>query len=246
MVTKLPGRASHTEKEKNLTHSPSWIGRASWGPGVVREASERGRTPRHNSYSSGMFCGVLAPEDALWAAPAPWSRGHRQEASGSLYHRGRSLWPHRPLLSPPLPSLSPRRELTSSEPDTMQAPNERPLMFGFCPSPLMFLPLQACGGARVSRMPPGAKKRMSWKGEWARAAGTHRAPGEGVGPGPVTWRAGRLAHGRGLLLPQTPALTSKRTCWVLPQRPASPWATRTISRRNSPSGLRQKVREAPS
>lgn len=61
MVTKLPGRASHTEKEKNLTHSPSWISRASWGPGVVREASERGRTPRHNSYSSGMFSGVLAP-----------------------------------------------------------------------------------------------------------------------------------------------------------------------------------------
>lgn len=107
MVTKLPGRASHTEKEKNLTHSPSWIGRASWGPGVVREASERGRTPRHNSYSSGMFCGVLAPEDALWAAPAPWSRGHRQEASGSLYHRGRSLWPHRPLLSPPCPPSLP-------------------------------------------------------------------------------------------------------------------------------------------
>lgn len=213
-----------------MTHSPSWTSSASWGPGVIREASERGRTPRHNSYSSGMFRGVLAPEDALWAAPAPWSRG-RREKGGIKVTASSWMEPLAPQASPltPLPSLSPRGEvLISPEPDTRQAPSERPL-FGFCPAPLKFLPLQEGGGARVSRMPPGAKKRTSWKGERARAAGTHHAPGEGVGPALVSGRAGWLARGRRLLLPRSPALTSKRTCWVLPRHPASLWAKRTIS-----------------
>lgn len=89
-----------------MTHSPSWTSSASWGPGVIREASERGRTPRHNSYSSGMFRGVLALKDALWAAPAPWSRGRREKGGIKVTA---SSWtePLAPQASPltPLPSL---------------------------------------------------------------------------------------------------------------------------------------------
>lgn len=76
VVTKLPGTASHPEKEKDcdLRSFPDQQG----FPGVG-EASDRGRTPRCNPLSSGFSCGALAREDALWATLAPWAQGRREK-----------------------------------------------------------------------------------------------------------------------------------------------------------------------
>lgn len=135
-----------------------------------------------------MFRGVLAPENALWAAPAPWARASREKGSTRVTASSRmeplaptGLSPHAPAL------LSPRGAvLISPELDARQALSEWSLVFRSRPSPLMFPPVQGHGGARVSRTPPGAKKRTSRKGDRARVVGTHRAPGEG-GPRPGRW-----------------------------------------------------------
>lgn len=131
MVTKLPGRASHPEKEKNcdLRSFPYQQG----FPGVG-EASDRGRTPRCNPLSSGFSCGALAHEDALWATLAPWSQGRREK--GGIRVTASSWmepWPGQvSLLTPtalPLPSpLTAGGEvLISPGPDTRQTLNEWPL-----------------------------------------------------------------------------------------------------------------------
>ena len=149
-----------------MTHSPSWTSSASWGPGVIREASERGRTPRHNSYSSGMFRGVLAPEDALWAAPAPWSRGRREKGGIKVTA---SSWtePLAPQASPltPLPSLSPRGEvLISPEPDTRQAPSERPLCLDSALHPSSFFLSRKVVGPECPECPQEPRRGRPGKG----------------------------------------------------------------------------------
>lgn len=149
--------------------------------------------------------------------------------------------PNRPLPSRPCLPLPPRAVLISPERDARQALSERPLVFRFRPSPLMFPPVLGRGGAIVSRMPPGAKERTSRKGDRARVVGTDRAPGEG-GPRPGSGRAGRRAHGRRRLLPQSPALTPKRTCWA----PHLAMGEVDDQLKNCPSGFRQKAREARS
>lgn len=176
-----------------MTPSPFWTSRASWGPGqpkkLLREEGPQGTAP------TPLECPV---ESSPLRTPSGQLLllGHepaeRKGALGSSRHHGWSLWPQQASPLAPLPSLSPRGAvLVSPELDARQALSEWPLVFRFRPSPLMFPPVQARGGARVSRMPPGAKKRMSRKGDRARVVGTHRAPGEG-GPRPgkrASWPA---------------------------------------------------------